>query len=545
MSAFASPFRRLASTVTRPTRSERGIASAGHPLGFVAFLIGALLFAVPAAEAAGPAVTTGEASAIHFDRATVNGTVNPGGAELEECLFEYGETEAPYEQSISCAESPGEIGSGNEDVAVHADISSLSPVTTYHFRLSAKSTGGISHGSDRTFDTTEAPTWKLTVTPNAEYVIPGGHPGVYKIEAENIGNEETSGPVVLENETPDNFGAEAVKFYYSKFTGLELNNFPSPPGFCPTNSICEFPGILKFFGFGGVAPHQKLIMLVRVGVPTGASGPLEDVAKISGGGTPEAEASASNTADAEPALGTLHFGTSATDSSKVNPYTQAGGHPYQFSTEFTFENYSTGLEGETQPWQVYGTSPVGDPKEIIGELPPGLIANPQGVPHCSLAEYFSEECARSTVVGSAGLRAFGVSEAAFDLFEPIFNLQPEGAYPGQLGITVGGAPFIVVTTGLRDGSNYGVSAANVAIQAELTRVRLTLWGVPADPSHDAVRGVTCQDSSSAIWAPKFLSQDQIEQACLEGEGAFPPREARPKSRKPRSSPCRPNARANP
>ena len=116
------------------------------------------------------------------------------------------------------------------------------------------------HGADQAFDTTEAPVWKLTVTPNAEYVIPGEHPGVYKIEAENVGNEETSGPITLEDAlpaVPAGLSAEAVKFYYSGFPGLELNQFPSPPGFCPTTLKCEFPGLLAYFGIHGVKPTRS------------------------------------------------------------------------------------------------------------------------------------------------------------------------------------------------------------------------------------------------------------------------------------------------
>ena len=227
-----------------------------------------------------------------------------------------------------------------------------------------------------------------------------------------------------------------------------------------------------------LGPGQRLIMTVRVGVPSGLEGSLVDQAKISGGGIASVEASAANIANANPVFGTLHFGASLTDASKVNPYTQAGGHPYQVVTEFNFEDFST-TEPQGQ-WQDFGAAPVHDPQQVDGNLPPGLIVNPQGVPHCALAEYFSEECARSTAVGSAGLR-LGTTEAAFNLFEPIYNLQPEGDYPGQLGITVGGAPFIVITSGIRSNGDYGITASNVAIQHGLRACASSSGGFP--PNH--------------------------------------------------------------
>jgi hypothetical protein len=84
--------------------------------------------------------------------ATLNGTVNPNGVELTECAFEYGTTTG-YGEAVPCAESPGEIGSGEAGVPVHADLSGLPPAR-YHFRLIAansNSVGGPSVGEDESF----------------------------------------------------------------------------------------------------------------------------------------------------------------------------------------------------------------------------------------------------------------------------------------------------------------------------------------------------------------------------------------------------------
>jgi hypothetical protein len=474
----------------------------------------------PAAQAAPPAVTTGSATNIHFDRAKLEGTVNPGGVALEECVFKYGETEA-YSHSAPCEEpSAAEVGSGNSPVTVHADIVGLAAGHSYHFRLTGKSASEPAAGSDQTFETPEGPELKLTVTPDADYVLPGSqYSAEYKLEIENVGDEPTDGgeAITIENVAPA--GTHTLNsFMFSSQIGEYFNL--AKVGMCPSAVQCIYTsGFFGAFFSKELQIGQRLVMTSLVEVPTGVEGPLEDVFKVSGGGLPLAEAGGTNTADPNPPFGTMHLDAAITDASKSEAYTQAGGHPYQFSTEFQFGDYSTSQEVNPSfpNWQAFGAAPVGDPKEVDVELPPGLLANPQGVPHCQLAEYFGGECAVSTAVGWAGIRS-NSHDAAFNRFQPVFNLQPTGAYPAELGIPVAGVPFVVITGGIRSSGDYGATAANVAIQAGLNRFRLTLWGVPADPSHDNLRAKNCTDSSATDWAPKFYSIAQIEHACETGTG---------------------------
>ncbi len=361
--------------------------------------------------------------------------------------------------------------------------------------------------------------WNLTVSPNADYFLSGQSLGVYKIEAENVGSEPTSGEISLEDVIPSGLTAEGVKFYVMKAPGANPESLEALlsgsdfSGFlCPSKTECHFPGELSEFGITALNPGQRLIMVVLVRIPGNVTGSLEDVAKISGGGPPSAEVSAVNTAsDESPPVGTLHFGSSLTDGGGT-PYFQAGGHPYQFTTEFNFETFSY-VSSVGSDWQSFGTGPVPDPKDISALLPPGLIANPQGVPRCLLAAYFTQECdVTNDSVGFANIRIFGRHEGG--TISPIVNLEPAGAYPGQLGISLGGLPIIMITTGIRSGADYGVSATNLAAQADLNRVILTLWGVPADEGHDSLRGKECQLGISSL--KNFSSPAAMQREC-EGE----------------------------
>jgi hypothetical protein len=99
-----------------------------------------------------PAVVSGAAAAITAGSATLNATVNPNGAEVTECRFEYGPTEA-YGSSALCSSAPG---AGNVPVSVSATVTGLSGNTVYHFRIIASNPGGTRKGGDQTFATTAA-----------------------------------------------------------------------------------------------------------------------------------------------------------------------------------------------------------------------------------------------------------------------------------------------------------------------------------------------------------------------------------------------------
>jgi len=96
-----------------------------------------------------PTVVTGSASSIGDNSAVLGASVNPNGANVTDCHFDYGTSEA-YGSSIPCSSLPG---SGSSLVAVSASLGGLAAHTTYHFRISATSAGGPSHGSDASFTT--------------------------------------------------------------------------------------------------------------------------------------------------------------------------------------------------------------------------------------------------------------------------------------------------------------------------------------------------------------------------------------------------------
>jgi len=99
-----------------------------------------------------PDVTTGVPSNVGPTSAHVGGIFNPDGLTVT-CSFDYG-TSTAYGSSAPCSSNPG---SGTSDVSVGADLSGLTPGTTYHYRLTGTARDGTARGLDATFTTPQAP----------------------------------------------------------------------------------------------------------------------------------------------------------------------------------------------------------------------------------------------------------------------------------------------------------------------------------------------------------------------------------------------------
>jgi len=95
-----------------------------------------------------PSSNTLDASDIQAHSATLNGTVNPGLLSTT-VDFEYGTT-INYGNTITSTLSPV---TGDSSVNITAELTELSPGTTYHFRIKAENSLGIIYSNDMTFTT--------------------------------------------------------------------------------------------------------------------------------------------------------------------------------------------------------------------------------------------------------------------------------------------------------------------------------------------------------------------------------------------------------
>ncbi|HEY5046025.1 MAG TPA: hypothetical protein VII53_09230 [Solirubrobacteraceae bacterium] len=161
--------------------------------------------------------------------------------------------------------------------------------------------------------------------------------------------------------------------------------------------------------------------------------------------------------------------------------TQAGAHPTG--------TVSFALNSETvspQPRFTVGTIPIGRVKDVVVQLPPGFVGNPQAVPQCSNETLKSGSgCPRDTMVGYAviataleGLQSPESPDGT--LVTPVFNLVPAPGQTAQFGFIIAEAVADLVGSVRTDG-DYGVSvASNNIVGDDIKEVTTTFWGVPAE-----------------------------------------------------------------
>jgi hypothetical protein len=240
-----------------------------------------------------------------------------------------------------------------------------------------------------------------------------------------------------------------------------------------------------------VAPYEQIEMRVWVKV-TGAETGAVSEASITGGGAPPASArQALTVSDAPVPFGASTYEMAAEEvGGRVD--TQAGSHPFQFTTTY-------GVNSETA-----GDHVKGQTKDLSFDLPPGFVGNPTPFPQCKLADFLTERCPLGTVVGVSrfGLRfpIPGFESDGIAVFKhlltavrvPLYNLEPAVGEPARFGFIFQKTP-VLLTTSVRTGSDYGVTVTvkNITQAIEFLWNEVTFWGVPGDERHNQSRGEAC------------------------------------------------------
>jgi hypothetical protein len=162
--------------------------------------------------------------------------------------------------------------------------------------------------------------------------------------------------------------------------------------------------------------------------------------------------------------------------------TLAGSHPYQV-------DFNVAL-------QPSGGAP--DLRGVRIDLPPGLMANPTAVTSCSSTAFdvpraspsqSGENCPSRSQVGTIDIRTGtgGNVERRFGLF----NLAPEQGAASQIGASPYGFPLIF-TAVFREAPNgeptLGLQATGIPQGLDLRSLKLSLWGIPWNASHNGERG---------------------------------------------------------
>jgi hypothetical protein len=131
----------------------------------------------------------------------------------------------------------------------------------------------------------------------------------------------------------------------------------------------------------------------------------------------------------------------------------------------------------------------GNPRDVVVQIPPGLAGNPQAYPKCSYDDLESNACPPDAQIGvaSVALEPFPFSNP---LTQRVYNMVPAPGHVAEFAMKVFNLAQAHIVLSVRTGGDYGITATvpTIASNLSLLGTSLTIWGVPADPSHDGERG---------------------------------------------------------
>jgi hypothetical protein len=167
---------------------------------------------------------------------------------------------------------------------------------------------------------------------------------------------------------------------------------------------------------------------------------------------------------------------------------QAGAHP-DLSV-----NLAIPIDPDAQVEGRTGPAPAEAVHEVDVDLPVGFVGNPEAISQCPVARLVnggkgSPDCPVVSQVGIAKVDTFLSSTPHNSFTVPVYNLEHGFDVPARFGFEFSGAVALIDAHVGSRAEGYAVSSSSTAIAQTLPidAVKLTLWGVPADPSHDTFR----------------------------------------------------------
>lgn len=170
------------------------------------------------------------------------------------------------------------------------------------------------------------------------------------------------------------------------------------------------------------------------------------------------------------------------------PLTQAGGHPYEYTTDIDVTHGTDSAAAS------------GTLKDVEVELPTGLIGDPAAVPKCNRSLVENQLCPGQTQVGEMTVDIGEELGQETSITRPLFNVAaPEGLAAALSAQFDFGNAFL--TAHVRSGGDYGIDidSLNITSVVDIRKVSVTVWGVPGDAAHDAQR--VCPKENSGYEYP--------------------------------------------
>jgi uncharacterized repeat protein (TIGR01451 family) len=345
--------------------------------------------------------------------------------------------------------------------------------------------------------TPPSPHWSVVSESQPTYFKAGDASEAYVLIVRNDGGAQTTegSPVTITDRLPAGVTATKVTA-----TGEAANGISSPTYEleCPVAAGAELVTCTYEEGpaSGPVSAGTTIVVTISVAVPEGTQDLDANSATVSGGGAPSV-----STSEVTPLSGEIPpFGLSAFDVETVGGNgeadEQAGSHPFELTTILAFDvagRESPSAQNGNAEWPLASAAP----KDVEVALPPGLVGNPNAVPQCSQQAFLEGEnlnCPVDTQVGTVKPFFYGAFHSAD---YPVYNLVPPAGAPAELGFSVSDLGRMTLFFHVRSGGDYGLTASldGIPETGPLQGAILTLWGVPAEASHDLEREGTVGDGA--------------------------------------------------
>ncbi len=337
--------------------------------------------------------------------------------------------------------------------------------------------------------------WSIDSVQNP--TIAPGEQSEYIVIVKNTGDEPMDGSQIdIVATLPPGLTAVAGELF-APFIGFfectALDGSPIVAGVTTSVRCSTTDPVLPVGATSGGLNWQQVKLTVEA--EPSASGGLSPHFEVSGGGAAPASTIGPILVSSEPpGFGIDSFESRLGANPAGDPFTQAGGHPFNSTTTIEFNT-------KTDPVPISGSAyPVEPVKDISTEVPPGLLGDPTAVGTCTAAELAHSAfaapqplCPPSSQVGTQVVRVNGYyARESVSHPYPMFNMVPPPGVAARFGFNIFGV-VTVIDAEVRRGGDYGVtlSARNISEGLALAGTTTTFWGTPASEAHRADRA--CPD----------------------------------------------------
>jgi hypothetical protein len=171
--------------------------------------------------------------------------------------------------------------------------------------------------------------------------------------------------------------------------------------------------------------------------------------------------------------------------------TQASSHPYAFVVHVDLK---ADAEGHPEG---------GDMRSARALIAPGFYGNPQAVPACTHQKFEGgiPDCSVNTQIGVLRSIVAGIGE----IKGPLYNVTPPYGIAAEIGFSSPVGLVVHQYATLETEKEYRFHVVASDIPVGVTSVTETIWGTPADPTHDPERGGSLEGGTSDAPLLPFLT----------------------------------------